>query len=280
VQLAVSPDPIAALQSGAARMALVGADGFFDISTPAPTRSTEIEAVAAVGEAFVHVLAPRGGGPIGELATLAVGPAGSSSARVGAALASGLGLDAELVTLEDGSVAALAEAVASGAADGAVVLAPAGSEALDAAFAAGELSVLPVAGWKEGANLVRFPYLREARLPAGTYPGQFDAIDTLRLQLVLAGPAPRRDDVIGDQGPSSIATTELAISDTAVLALNGAIPDAPRVDPALPTAAALAPELPSPPAAMNPAPDISVLSVALVAFLIWLGWLYIRPEYR
>jgi glycine betaine/choline ABC-type transport system substrate-binding protein/TRAP-type uncharacterized transport system substrate-binding protein len=281
VQLTAMPGPTRAVLAGDARLALVGADAFFDLSTPAPTRAEDLEAVAAVGEAVVHVIAARSNpDALDGLETLAVGPEGSSSARIGAALVSGLGLAAELVQLPDGSVAALAEAVTSGAAEGAVIVAPAGDNAVAAAFAGGDLKLLPVAGWKEGANLVRFPFLREARLPSGVYPAQFGALDTLRLQLVLAGPAPQEEDAIGEQGPSSIATRELALSDTAVTALNAAIPGTPRVDPALPQAAALTPTLPSPPAAMNPAPDISVLSVALVLFLMWLVWLYMRPRYR
>ena len=281
VQLTAMPAPTAAVLGGEARLALIGADAFFDLSTPAPSRSETLEAVAAIGEATVHVIAARSNpNALDGLGRLAVGPDGSSSARIGAALVGGLGLAANLAPLPDGSVAALAEAVTSGAADGAVVVAPAGDNAVAAAFGSGDLKLLPVPGWKEGANLVRFPYLREARLPSGTYPSQFGAVDTLRLQIVLAGPAPQVGDAIGEQGPSSIATRELAVSDTAVQALNAAIPGTPRVDPALPQAAALAPALPSPAAAMNPAPDISFLSVALVLFLVWLVWLYARPAYR
>lgn len=281
VQLTSSPDPIADVRSGAARLALTGADGFFDISTPSPTRTNAVEAVAAVGEGVVHVVAPRDGPTaLADVRRLAVGPAGSSSARIGASIVSGLNLDAELVPLQDSSIAAAVAAVTGDAADAAIVVAVAGSEALKAAFAADQLSLLPLTGWKDGANLVRFPYLREARLPTRVYPGQFNPIDTLRLQLVLAGPAPKTGDAIGDQGPSSIASGQSAISDTAIEALNAAIPNVSRIDPALPEAAALAPVLPKGPAAMNPAPDISLLSVALVMFLIWLVWLYARPERR
>ncbi len=282
VQIAAVPDPLAAVGAGDARLAVVGADAFFDISTPAPTLTTRFEAVAPVGEAFVHIVAPRGAeGGLAAAKRLAVGPAGSSSARVARTLVSGLGLaDVELIEIESGAAADLIAAVKDGNADAAVVVTIAGDAAVDAVFSVGGLTLLPVEGWKEGANLVRFPYLREARLAAQTYQGVYDTVDTLRMQMVLAGPAPQTGDAVGDQGPSAIASGLSPISGGAVLALNAAIPGLPGVDPALPQAAALAPELPQAPAAMNPDPDISILSVAFVLFLIWLVWLYARPEYR
>lgn len=281
VQLNVTADPLAAVGAEDARLALVGADAFFDISTPSPSRTGDYEAIAAVGEAYVHLVrADDGSGSLADAAKIATGPVGSSSARIAATIAAGLDLGAELVALEDGSVSALIGAVREGSADLAVIVAPAGDADVDTAFGLGDLSLVGLDEWGEGANLVRFPYLRQARLAARTYPGQFNAIDTLRMQLVLAGPAPVTGDAVGDAGPSSVAVAVSPISDAAVLALNAAVPGNLLVDPVLPQAAALTPALPQAPAAMNPAADISFLSVAVVAFFIWLFWLYARPDYR
>lgn len=281
VQLLAAGDPLAAVGADEARLALVGADAFFDISTPAPTRTASYEAIAAMGEAVIHVIGARDGtGSLGEAAKIAVGPDGSSSARIGATLIAGLELEAELVTVEEGSVEALAAAVKDGEADLAIVIAAAGDADIVSAFETGGLSVVELADWGEGANLVRFPYLREGRLAARTYPGQFNAVDTLRMQLVLAGPAPQTGDLVGDAGPSSIAVAASPLADSTVRAINAAVPGNLLVDPVLPMAGALRPELPPAPASMNPSPDISILSVALVVFLVWLCWLYVRPDYR
>ena len=127
---------------------------------------------------------------------------------------------------------------------------------------------------------MRFPFLREARISSGVYKGQFGAIDTLGTQLVLAGPAPIAGDAVGDLGPSSIAVSLSPISDVAVKALNDAIPGTLLIDPTVRQAAALAPQLPQPPADINPSADVSILSLAVVIFLVWVIWLYIRPQYR
>ncbi len=282
VQIAPSADPLAAVAAGDARLALVGADSFFDVSTPAPTRDDRLEAVAVVARNLVHVLT-RIDGPtrLDGAESLAVGPLGSSSQRIGSLLISGLGLSATPVPVAGGSAAAMVAAVADGKADAAVIPAPEGDKALiDAMAAADGLRLIAITGWNEGANLVRFPFLRETRISSGVYPGQFGAVETLGTQLVLAGPAPVIGDAVGDLGPSSVAVSLSPISGAAVKALNDAIPGSLLIDPTLKQAAALAPELPKPPASINPSADVSILSLGVVIFLVLVVWLYIRPEYR
>ncbi len=281
VKIAPSNAVLADVAAGDARLALVGADAFFDFSGPAPVRSEAFEAVAPVGQNLIHVIArPDGPARLTEAKTIASGPVGSSSARIAALLKTGLELSANLVTEADASAAALAAQVRDGSVDTAIVFAPEGDNALVAAFAEGGLRLLPILGWNEGANLVRYPFLREARLTGGAYNGQSGAVDTLGAQLVLAGPAPETGDAVGDQGPSAVAVGLSPISGSAVEALNDAIAGAPLIDPALKQAAALAPVLPEPPAAINPDADVSIFNVFVVVLFIWILWLYARPEYR
>ena len=282
VQIAPSADPLAVVAAGDARLAMVGADSFFDVSTPAPARDERLEAVAALDRNLVHILT-RIDGPtrLDGAESLAVGPAGSSSQRIASLLISGLGLSAKQVPVEGGSTAEMVAAVVDAKADAAVIPAPAGDKALiDALDATDGLRLIAITGWNEGANLVRFPFLREARISNGVYPGQFGAVETLGTQLVLAGPAPVTGDAVGDLGPSSVAVSLAPISGAAVKALNDAIPGSLLIDPTLKQAAALAPKLPEPPASINPSADVSILSLAVVIFLVWVIWLYIRPEYR
>ena len=282
VQIAPSHTPLQDVLAGDARLALVSADAFFDVSGPVATRDERVEAVAAIGQNMVHVVT-RIDGPnrLQEASTIAVGPAGSSSYRIGEILADGLRLSAELSPLDADSTADLLAKVADGAADAAIVFAPEGDKAMaDALQGAAGLRLLDVTGWNERANLVRFPFLREARIRDDSYRGQFGSVETLGAQLVLAGPAPRVGDVVGDQGPSSVAVGVQPISATAVKAINQAAGTSVFIDPALKQAAALAPELPEPPAPINPDPDVSIFSLLFVVFLVWLCWLYARPEYR
>lgn len=281
VQILPQAAPLEDVASGRARLALVSADAFFDVTTPAPIQIPGYEAVAAAGEALVHIVAARDGiETLADAKTIAVGPAGSSSERIATVLISGLGLGASPLAVDAGTADALMEAVESGSADAAVVLAVEGDDAIDQGFMRGGLQLMSPEGWKEGANLVRFPFLREARLSGNTYRGQLNPVETLRTQLVLAGPAPNTSDMVGDQGPSSISVSLSPISNDAVETLNGSIPGEVLVDPVLPLAAALSPVLPEAPAAVNPSPDISILSLVIVIGLVWIFWLYARPKYR
>ncbi len=280
VRFATGDAPLPTVGAGAARLALVGADAFYDLDSPAPARRPGYEAVAAVGQSVVHLIGSRDSvSALADIQTVAVGGEGSSSARIAALVIEGLGLSAEPVPVDGGTAAAL-EAVSAGKADAALVMTVEGDPVVAAAMADRSKRLFPLDGWSDGANLVRFPFLRQARISANTYAGQLTPVETLRTQLVLAGPAPVTGDAVGDQGPASVAVNLLPISETAVRELNDSIPGDLAVDPALPLAASLAPELPQPPAALNPAPDISILSLILVGFFIWLGWLLIRPEYR
>jgi glycine betaine/choline ABC-type transport system substrate-binding protein len=281
VKVAPSYDALGDVGAGNARLALVAADAFFDVSTPAPTRNEAFEAVAPVGQNLIHVIT-RLDGPtnLKNAKTIAAGPAGSSSARIAGLLKAGLGLTGDVLEEADASAAGLTGKIRDGGADIAIVFAPEGDSELVAAMDEGSMRLLSITGWNEGANLVRYPFLREARLTGGTYPGQRGAIETLGAQLVLAGPAPQTGDIVGDLGPSAISVGLSPISGSAVADLNAAISGEPLIDPALRQAAALAPVLPVPPAAINPDADISIFNVVIVVLFVWILWLYARPEYR
>jgi len=280
-QILIEPSvaPLDAVRNGDARLALVSAASFFDLSAEPPTPLSDIEAVAALGQSMIHlVTAQNGPRRLGDVETLMVGPQGSATEQIGNILADGLDADFKVTVQDDESVDALVAGVVADLSAAAVILAPEADRTLKLAFADNNLRLLPIEGWNEGANLVRLPFLRQSRIASQTYEGQFAAVETLGAQLVLAGPAPVTGDAVGDQGPAAVATSIAPISDGAVLALSGT--DAVLIDPTLPQAAALAPALPEPPAPISPDQDISLLSIAVVAFLIWILWLYARPEYR
>ncbi|ASM71543.1 MULTISPECIES: glycine betaine ABC transporter substrate-binding protein [Roseobacteraceae] len=280
VQYGSTNDPLVMVASGDARLALVGAEAFYDLSNPAPQRIAGYEAVAAVGQSVLHLIGRREAvSSLQEIETLAVGGDGSSSARIATLVIEGLGLSARAIPVEGAAAEALA-AVSDGRADAALVMTFEGDPVVEAAMADRSKRLFPLDGWSEGANLVRFPFLREARIAANTYTGQLTSVETLRTQLVLAGPAPEQGDAVGDQGPAAVAVELQPISGSTVALLNALIPGNLAVDPALPLAASLAPKLPQPPAALNPSPGTSILSLILVGFFVWLGWLLIRPKYR
>ena len=275
VKVETDGNPLEKVASGDARMALVGADTFFDLSGAVPTRDDRLEAVAVVGQNVVHLV---GRGDLKAIKTLATGPEGSDTGRLGTVLISGLGLEAKLKPVEAGTPEAIIETVTSGGADAALVVAPLGNRAIARMIDGVAFKVMPLDAWKGGANLVRYPFLREVRVPANTYRAQRQAIDTLGVQVVLAGMAPVVGDAVGDQGPSAVSTTIAPIPDATIKTITAAIPGKLLVDPTLRQAAALAPVLPTPPASINPAADVSIMNVLIVLMFVGLFWLYGRPE--
>lgn len=279
IELAPGADPLAPVASGAARLALVEADAFFNLGGAAPVRDERFEAVAAVGQTVVHLLA-REGADAASIKTIVTGPAGTASSRLAPTLAAGLGMQAQTVAADAETAAAMSAALTSANAQAAVIVAPIGDGAVKSLIETAGLKLMPLDAWKQQANLVRFPFLREVRIPADSYPGQTQAIDTLGEQVVLAGIAPDTADLVGAQGPGAVATKLTAVPDTEVKALDEAVPGTTLVDPTLKLAAALAPPKPKLPSSINQGADISVLNLMVLIMMVWLGWLYLRPERR
>lgn len=277
IEFSPAADPLAPVSAGNARMALVGADAFFDLSGAEPVRNDRFEAVAAVGQTAVHLLSNT---PLADVTSIAVGPPGTANNRLGGTIAAGLGLDATLSPADDETADALLAKVRSGEVQAVLVVAPVGHDAVGQLMRGTGLSVQSLERWEDKANLVRYPFLREIRIPAGTYPGQSAAIDTLGAQVVLAGMAPDTSDLVGDKGPTAVAASITPLPDDAVRDLVAALPGTTLIDPTLKQAAALAPPKPKLPASINPAFDVSLLNLAIVILIVWFGWLYIRPEHR
>jgi osmoprotectant transport system permease protein len=283
VEVRSSPDPFAEIDAGNARLALVGASAFFDIGPEdgEVTLRPGFEAVGRVGTSYVHALALE---PelqrLQDAKVIATGPQGSGSYHAARTLIDGMELDAELLPFDAVDARQLAEVIAGSQADAAVLAEPVGNAAVVTLIASGA-RLLPVTGWIEGNNLIRYPYLRPARFGPGAYPGVEAPVETLTAQLVLAGPAETEERAVGDQGPgASFIPRALPLSPDTVRALSEALPGVEGIDPVLPRAAALSPQLPSPPAAINPAMDVSLLTVAVLVMLTWMGWLLFRPERR
>jgi hypothetical protein len=277
IELRSVADPLPLVANGSARMALVDAGAFFDLSSLTPTRDERFEAVAAVGQTVVHFLSRV---PVDQVKTIATGPVGSASNRQGDLIVKGLGLNATILPKVDETADGLLATVKSGAADAVVIEAPIGQVAVERMAKDSGLTLRSLDGWKANANLVRYPFLREVRIPAGTYENQPQAIDTLGSQVVLAAIAPSTGGLIGDKGPTAVETTIAALPDSAVTKLIAALPGTTLIDPTLRLAAALAPPKPKLPAAINPSFDVSLLNMAIVLMMGWFVWLYVRSERR
>lgn len=300
VQLLRSPDPLAAIEQGDARLALVSAPAFFapgavDPATGQPPLRPGVEAIALVGTSYLQAFALKPEiSRLQQAELIATGPEGSSGFRAAQSVIDGLGLSATLLPLEGDTPEALAEAMLESAADAAILMQPIGNSTALTLLERG-LPLIAIDNWTQGNNRIVFPYLQPARLTPADYApfvslgtGKEQAlagfrapVETLVTQLLIAGPAPIGDSSVGDQGPgAAFIPRALPLTDSSVAAINAALAPTEEVYPILPQARALAPRLPQPPDPINPSPGASLMTVLVILMLGWMLWLLLRPEHK
>lgn len=279
-------DPMAALLSGEARVAVVGTEAFHELGDGVfPERRPGAEAIAPVGFDMAHILAPADSEAEGlaDVARLGVGEAGGGSERTARMVLTSLGLldSVEIVASDakgEAAVEAQAQALREGDLDALFLMVSLDHPKLGEVLRGGGLKLLNLEAWQEGNHPVRFPFLRVARIPADTYFGLSEPVDTIGAQVVLAGPA-RTTDPLGTAGPGSAAIGELLpLSNKNVLALNEALQTGEKLDPAVPSAEVLRPQPKPRPGAVNPSPARSIVNFIVICVAIFLVYLYLRPE--
>ena len=218
-------DPAAALTDGTAELAVVHTSDFFDLSWRGgyAGRDRRLEAIAPVGRRpFLLLVRADREQPSANPLTQRVGtqPAWTAGGEVAARILSLAG-NAPDRRLSSGQ---LISALSAGDLDAALILQDDGARAALADLSGNRVRVADLSDW-----VVAPPFFLNAqRLPAPSVPGAQSPIDTLSMQLVLAGPAPRETQTgpvhggpassVGTQGrplPLREAETLAAASDTA-----------------------------------------------------------------
>ncbi len=275
IEIVNAPNPLDAVSSGNARLAVVGTEAFYDLEEDRANLVSDAEALGVVGYRLAHLVSrPTGPQSLAEVKRLGVGQEGGASDRVARMIMQALDIDGvEVIAGGSGDIKAQFEAMTKGLVDGVLVLAPVGDTTVQELTESGRYSLLPIDGWNEGTAPLRFSFLRPAKIPADTYPGQPDAVETLSTQIVLAGP-PSTREAFGAQGPGTTGTaaTQPIPADT-VMKLNAALGSNEVVDPVVPLAPALRPRLEEEPRPLVADAAVSIVNIVVVAFVIWLIYL-------
>ena len=225
VELVRTPDPFEGVLRGEERLALVGAAHFFGDEG----RDDRLEAAVVVGERLAH-------------AVVRTGSAGLSG-RVGLPLETDrLSVVADTLvggrTPElRGEASELLAALATGSLDGTLLFAPLGDNAVRDALAAGGLEVVPVRVPATPNAARATPFLVDARIAGGTYPGQPRAVETVGAQVLLAAVSRGFAAAAAAGGPATaLPATGTPLSRDQVDRLASAVGSLEAPHPALPSA--------------------------------------------
>ncbi|MDH3602285.1 MAG: hypothetical protein OEU26_21945, partial [Candidatus Tectomicrobia bacterium] len=196
VRLLPTAVPVREVANGWAKLALLGAQRFFRSlgANRFSLRDDRIEAAAIVGTRFLHIARRRREEPLTPPLSGRVGVPlpGSDSTRVAMSLLGGKA--PSIFDVIDG----LLDRVAKNELDAALFFEIPGSSEVAKALADRQLALrsltVPV------ADLPLF--LSPARIPSETYLGQFEPVDTVSLQVVIAGAAPLSHTGLQAGGPA------------------------------------------------------------------------------
>jgi osmoprotectant transport system substrate-binding protein len=270
------PNPLAAIRDGRAWLAVVGAERFTRQrlrdrlrGRPGDTLEPGIEAIAVLGERAVHVVRRADDSAAALAGRLGAPDRSASAARL---IERALGTRAKAIA-QRGNATALTAALRAGTIDAALWLASPGDPGVAALLAGGDLRLHP---WPNADQTpVQLPFARVLRVPANTYAGQAEAIDTLSAQVLLAGPAQGTvgADGAGPAGALSGRGAPVTLAQARALAEATGIAEAP--DPGLPSAWTA--RRPTAPTGGDHALD-ALLNLLVLAFCAWAAWLTFRPE--
>lgn len=286
VEVLREANPLQAIAEGRARLAVASSDQFFTLSgdSPFPIVNDKAEALGVVKYRLAHIItkASNPAASISDLKRIGVGPENGTSHHTAGLVVNALGLSDKIELVTNNDIDATFLDLADNKVNGLFLMAASGHAKVLAMMSPSDYHLLPLSEWKNSNSMLRFPFLRLAQIPGGLYAGQDEAVETISAQVVLAGPAPAADAAVGESGPGYIPgvvqSLPLPVPPSTTLALAEALGNSERVDPKLPTAAALAPQRPTPPPSINVAPSVSVTNLIAILFLVYMLYLFVREE--
>ncbi|MEJ2534284.1 MAG: glycine betaine ABC transporter substrate-binding protein [Gammaproteobacteria bacterium] len=275
------PSPAQSVSDGTARFGLVGAEEFFVLDEDGdPSVRVDIEAVGVVGSRTVHVIARRGAAPPDQWRRLGTGPEGGASWHVAGMVLRAMRMEdrVERVALDD--FTAIASALDEGRVDGVALMVELRQAGLVNLLQNRDLTLVPIDAFKGNSPALRYPFLRPARIPANTYPGQETLLDTLSAQVVLATRLPANPDQLGESGPGFVPGIFTRLPQRlpfeTARRLDAALDNPEAVEPLLPASPGLRPDTPELRPRIYSDPASAVLNALAIAFLAAMGVLLFK----
>ena len=278
-----TPEPLAALASGEARVAAVGTEYFYTLGDSEPIARLDAQAFAVLGYRTAHLFARS----VGNTSTLlgmkriATDRPGSGSAIVLEMLLNSLGLAESIeVAHEERSLADQVLGLLRNDYDGVFRMAPQGDRAIRGAMRVGGVNLLGLDQWSAQGHTARYSFIRPTTIPAETYPAQFVPIPSVSTQYVLASPVETLQEA-GDVGPGTAGVTGVVpVSAESVAAIREALGATDPIDPAVPVHSALAPSIDVVDKSLPFRLDVSIINILMIAFTVWVLYVCFLPSPR
>jgi glycine betaine/choline ABC-type transport system substrate-binding protein len=275
VILSQTENAVEAVVQGKARLAIIGADRFFPQTKGQlfGKRDNRIEAAAVLGSVDLHLI--RRGEQAAESVLsgkIGVGKLGSENAGLASSILQTVKKEPTVFALND----ELIERVKNKEIDAALIFTISGVEHMAQALTDQNLTLhsLPKGLIK---NLP--PYFSPVRIPSETYPGQAGEIDTVGVQIVLAGPSPSFSAGPQAGGPAgALLTKNLPLTAEQAYALAKAIGILEPPDPLLPSVWVRSLVETQETGKLTAGQNLldTTLNIGILLFLGWLGVLVMR----
>ncbi|WP_372368816.1 glycine betaine ABC transporter substrate-binding protein [Candidatus Uabimicrobium sp. HlEnr_7] len=269
--------PRKALIDGKARIALMGAESFFDINKVVQNRKKGIEAVAAVGYKMCHVVMRKDHSfqSFSDIKSIATDEKGTGSYTMAQVLLKAFQLE-DKVKITTGELDESFQKLQQKEIDCVVLLLPQKHARLTKLLEKDLYKLFSLDEWKKLNFQFRFPFLRLSRIPKDTYLGQNIPIETLSSQIVLAGPA-KKKEFLGDAGPATaIYNKAQPLSNLSILTLNKQLQNE-ELDPILPVAKILQSQTKKRVTSIS-SYESSLANMLVIIAIIYLIFLFLKEE--
>ena len=278
-----TPDPLAALASGEARVAIAGTEAFYTLGDSGPVAKGDAQAFAVLGYRTAHLFARSvgAGSELLGMKKIVTDQPGSGSAIVLEMLLGSLGLaEAVEVVHEQKSLAEQVAGLRNGDHDGVFRMAARGDRAVKAAMQDGGVQLVALDQWSAEGHTARYSFIRPTTIPSETYPAQFVPVATVSTQYVLASPVEKPQET-GEVGPGTAGVAHVVpVGADAVEAIRAALGAADPIDPAVPVHSALVPSIEVVDTSLPFSLDISLINILMIAFTVWVLYICFLPSPR
>ena len=278
-----TPDPLAALASGEARVGVVGTEYFYTRGDSESIAKGGAQAFAVLGYKTAHLFA-RSVGSTSELLgmkRIVTDRPGSGSAIILEMLLSSLGLSESIsVVHEERNLADQMLGLLRNDYDGVFRMAPQGDRAIKGAMRVRGMNLVGLDQWSAEGHTARYSFIRPTTIPSETYPSQFVPVPSVSTQYVLASPVETLQEA-GDVGPGTAGVAGVVpVSAQAVEAIREALGTTDPIDPAVPVHSALAPSIEVVDKSLPFRLDVSIINILMIAFTAWILYVCFLPSPR